>query len=216
MIRKIIHINEEKCNGCGACANACHEGAIQMVDGKARLMRDDFCDGLGDCLPACPTNAITFEEREADAYDDDAVKAHLSAKGPEALKKHLDAKKAHAHDNDAPAPHHGGCPGSMAREEGEESLTDTLSYLQEKKISWEVLKTAHHGSKNSTTEAFLENVKPRYAWISAGRKNRYGHPHKDTLERLENSGAKIYSTQENGAFGITVNKKSMRIHGRNG
>ena len=100
--------------------------------------------------------------------------------------------------------------------EGEESLTDTLSYLQEKKISWEVLKTAHHGSKNSTTEAFLENVKPRYAWISAGRKNRYGHPHKDTLERLENSGAKIYSTQENGAFGITVNKKSMRIHGRNG
>jgi len=116
MIRKIIHINEEKCNGCGACANACHEGAIQMVDGKARLMRDDFCDGLGDCLPACPTNAITFEEREADAYDDDAVKAHLAAKGPEALKKHLDAKKAHAHDNDAPAPHHGGCPGSMARE----------------------------------------------------------------------------------------------------
>ena len=116
MIRKIIHINEEKCNGCGACANACHEGAIQMVDGKARLMRDDFCDGLGDCLPACPTNAITFEEREADAYDDDAVKAHLAAKGPEALKKHLDAKKAHAHDNDTPAPHHGGCPGSMARE----------------------------------------------------------------------------------------------------
>ena len=115
MIRKIIHINEEKCNGCGACANACHEGAIQMVDGKARLMRDDFCDGLGDCLPACPTNAITFEEREADAYDDDAVKAHLAAKGPEALKKHLDAKKAHAHDNDTPAPHHGGCPGSMAR-----------------------------------------------------------------------------------------------------
>ena len=114
MIRKIIHINEEKCNGCGACANACHEGAIQMVDGKARLMRDDFCDGLGDCLPACPTNAITFEEREADAYDDDAVKAHLAAKGPEALKKHLDAKKAHAHDNDTPAPHHGGCPGSMA------------------------------------------------------------------------------------------------------
>ncbi len=115
MIRKIIHINEEKCNGCGACANTCHEGAIQMVDGKARLMRDDFCDGLGDCLPACPTNAITFEEREADAYDDDAVKAHLAAKGPEALKKHLDAKKAHAHDNDA-VPHHGGCPGAMARE----------------------------------------------------------------------------------------------------
>ena len=116
MIRKIIQINEEKCNGCGACANACHEGAIQMVAGKAKLMRDDFCDGLGDCLPACPTNALTFEEREAVAYDDDAVKAHLAAKGPEALKKHLDAKKAHAHDNDAPTAHHAGCPGSMARE----------------------------------------------------------------------------------------------------
>ena len=74
MIRKIIQIDEEKCNGCGACANACHEGAIQMIDGKARLIRDDYCDGLGDCLPACPTDAIHFIEREAAAYDDDAVK----------------------------------------------------------------------------------------------------------------------------------------------
>ena len=68
MIRKIIQIDEEKCNGCGACANACHEGAIQMIDGKARLIRDDYCDGLGDCLPACPTDAIHFIEREAAAY----------------------------------------------------------------------------------------------------------------------------------------------------
>ena len=68
MIRKIIHIDEERCNGCGACASACHEGAIGMVGGKAKLLRDDHCDGLGDCLPACPTGAITFVEREAAAY----------------------------------------------------------------------------------------------------------------------------------------------------
>ncbi|MGN1085050.1 MAG: ATP-binding protein [Lachnospiraceae bacterium] len=76
MIRKIIQINEEKCNGCGACAAACHEGAIGMVDGKAKLLRDDYCDGLGDCLPACPTGAITFTEREAAAYDEAAVLAN--------------------------------------------------------------------------------------------------------------------------------------------
>lgn len=75
MVRKIIRINEEKCNGCGACASACHEGAIEMIDGKAKLTRENYCDGLGDCLPACPTNAITFEEREAPAYDEAAVLA---------------------------------------------------------------------------------------------------------------------------------------------
>ena len=73
MIRRIIQIDQEKCNGCGACAAACHEDAIAMVDGKAQLMRDDYCDGLGDCLPACPTGAITFVEREAAAYDEQAV-----------------------------------------------------------------------------------------------------------------------------------------------
>lgn len=75
MIRKIIKIDEEKCNGCGVCANACHEGAIKMIDGKAKLTREDYCDGLGDCLPGCPTGAITFEEREAPAYDQAAVLA---------------------------------------------------------------------------------------------------------------------------------------------
>ena len=73
MIRKIIHIDEEKCNGCGVCALSCHEGAIEMIDGKAKLVRENFCDGFGDCLPGCPTGAITFEEREAPAYDEEAV-----------------------------------------------------------------------------------------------------------------------------------------------
>lgn len=80
MIRKIIKIDEKKCNGCGACASACHEGAIAMVDGTARLIRDDYCDGLGDCLPTCPTGAITFEEREAAAYDHAAVLAKEAVK----------------------------------------------------------------------------------------------------------------------------------------
>ena len=80
MIRRIIQIDEEKCNGCGACAKACHEGAISMVNGKAKLMRDDYCDGLGDCLPNCPVDAIHFVEREAAAYDAEAVKQNMLKK----------------------------------------------------------------------------------------------------------------------------------------
>jgi len=95
MLRRIITIDEEKCNGCGLCAAACHEGAIGMVDGKAKLLREDYCDGLGDCLPACPTGAITFEVREAPAYDEAAV---------------LAAKAAKEADRAAPLPC--GCPGS--------------------------------------------------------------------------------------------------------
>ena len=95
MIRKIIHIDTNKCNGCGACAAACHEGAIGMIDGKAVLLRDDYCDGLGDCLPACPVDAISFVEREAVAYNEEAVQAH----------------KAHR----AASAHSGGCPGSRAQ-----------------------------------------------------------------------------------------------------
>ena len=95
MIRKIIQIEEEKCNGCGACAEACHEGAIGMVNGKAKLLRDDYCDGLGDCLPTCPTGAISFVEREAAAYDEKAVQENMRKKNGQ---KSLSAGA------------HGGCP----------------------------------------------------------------------------------------------------------
>ena len=111
MKRRIIHIDEARCDGCGACAEACHEGAIQMIGGKAKLTREDYCDGLGDCLPNCPTGAITFEEREAQAYDEDAVRAAKAAKLTEKMRgQGCPGSRARTL---TPPP--GGCPGSRAQ-----------------------------------------------------------------------------------------------------
>ena len=116
MVRRIIQIDEEKCNGCGACAKACHEGAIGMVEGKAKLLRDDYCDGLGDCLPTCPTGAITFVEREAAAYNEAAVKANQAAKG-------------------CPS---GGCPGSAAKTMTRQAAPAAAAPMESQLRQWPV------------------------------------------------------------------------------
>ena len=117
MIRKIIKIDEEKCNGCGACAAACHEGAIDMIDGKAKLVRENYCDGLGDCLPACPVDAISFEEREAPAYDEEAVKQAQ-------LKKSADTLPC-------------GCPGTQSKALKRETISaESTQSIQSQLMQW--------------------------------------------------------------------------------
>lgn len=128
MVRQIIHIDEEKCNGCGLCASACHEGAIDIVDGKAKLVRENFCDGFGDCLPSCPTGAITFEKREAPAYDEAAVKESQKKKLEE--KSKMDNEERMKQEMAAHAAGHG-CPGSrfMQFDRSEEGQAESLAHM---------------------------------------------------------------------------------------
>lgn len=121
MKRKIIEINEELCNGCGDCIVGCAEGALQLIDGKAKLVKEQFCDGFGDCVGTCPTGALQIIERDADDFDEKATIEHVrQTGGEEAVKRMLDAAEVHAAKESAPKPAFGGCPGLKLRMSKEE------------------------------------------------------------------------------------------------
>lgn len=152
MIRRIININQEKCNGCGLCADACHEGAIGMINGKAELLREDYCDGLGDCLPVCPTGAISFEEREAAEYDEEAVKKRMEEKRKEKENMNMQGEKLPC-----------GCPGSQSKVIKRENVLENKM----NRINLNINKSKDKDTTENTSELSQWPVQIKLAPINA-------------------------------------------------